>query len=98
MGMKLRRVGLAILRQKYIWTIVAFVALVGFIDPNSFYQSYLLEQQNDELRMQISEYKERYENDTRELNDLQRNPEAVERVARVNLQMKTADEEVYVVE
>lgn len=98
MGMKLRRVGLAILRQKYIWTIVAFVALVGFIDPNSFYQSYLLEQQNDELRMQISEYKERYENDTRELNDLQRNPEAVERVARVNLQMKTADEDVYVVE
>ena len=98
MGMKLRRVGLAILRQKYIWTIVAFVALVGFIDPNSFYQSYLLEQQNDELRMQISEYKERYENDTRELNDLQRNPEAVERGARVNLQMKTADEDVYVVE
>ncbi len=98
MGKKLRRIGLAIVRQKYLWTILLFVALVGFIDPNSFYHSYLLEQENDELREQIHDYEARYNADTRELYELQRSPEAVERVARVNLQMKTADEDVYVVE
>lgn len=98
MGKRINRVLLAILRQKYLWTIVVFAVLVGFLDPNSYYHRYQLEQQNEELREQIREYEARYNADTRELNELRHSPEAVERVARVNLQMKTADEDVYVVE
>lgn len=98
MGQRFKRVGMAILRQKYLWTILAFVALTGFIDPNSYYHRFKLEQENDELREQIKAYEDRYNADTKSLYELQRSPEAVERVARVNLYMKTADEDVYVVE
>ena len=54
--------------------------------------------QNEQLRDEIKTYEERYQADSRELNELEHNPEAVERVARVNLYMKTANEDVYVIE
>ena len=57
-----------------------------------------LRRQNAALRAEIAEYEDRYNADTKALHDLMNNPEAVERVARVNLNMKTADEDVYVIE
>ena len=84
-------------RQKYLWTIVAFIVYVGFIDPNSFWRRYELHQQNNELREEIKRFEEKYEADTKEYNELKFSPEAVERVARVNLYMKTEDEDVYII-
>ncbi len=98
MGKTLKRIGLSLLHKKYLWTILAFVAIVGFLDPNSFWHRHQICTQNDELRDEIATYRTQYNNDTRELRELERNPEAVERVARVNLYMKTADEDVYVIE
>lgn len=98
MGEKIKNFALGIVRQKYLWTIVAFVAIVGFLDTNSFRHHYELRQQNNALRKEIYEYEATYAADTRELRELEHNPEAVERVARVNLYMKTADEDVYVIE
>lgn len=95
---KLASFGYAILRQKYLWTIIAFVVLAGFLDPNSYWHCYQLRLQNEELVEQIKEYEARYAADTQELNELVTSPEAVERVARVNLYMKTAEEDVYVIE
>lgn len=98
MGKKLKRFGLALVRQKYLWTIVAFIAIVGFLDPHSFWHRHELHQQNNALREEIKAYEAAYEADTKELRELERSPEAVERVARVDLYMKTADEDVYVIE
>ena len=98
MGHKLKRAVLLVIRQKYLWTILAFIAIVGFLDPNSFLRLFELRRQNAALRAEIAEYEARYNADTQALNDLMNNPEAVERVARVNLYMKTADEDVYVIE
>ncbi len=97
MGRKLRNFCFNIINKKYLWTIVVFIAIVGFADPNSFWHRYEIEQHNNELRQQIKTYTDRYNADTRELNELENSPEAVERVARVNLYMKTADEDVYVI-
>lgn len=96
--MKLKNIALSIINQKYLWTIVAFIALVGFLDPNSFWQRYRLYRQNQELSEEISKYEQKYNEDSKQLHELEHNPEAVERVARVNLYMKTADEDVYVIE
>ena len=71
---------------------------MGFLDPNSFLRLFELRRQNAALRAEIAEYEDRYNADTQALHDLMNNPEAVERVARVNLNMKTADEDVYVIE
>lgn len=98
MGQKIKRFGLCLIRQKYLWTILAFIAIVGFIDPNSFWQRYQLHQQNEALRAEIKSYEDSYNADTRELQELERSQEALERVARVNFHMKTADEDVYVIE
>lgn len=98
MGQKLKRLGISIIRKKFLWTFVAFVAIVGFIDPNSFLHRYELHSHNEELRKEIKKFEDRYNQDTRELYELDNNPEAVIRVARVNLYMKTAEEDVYVIE
>ena len=98
MGHKLKRAVLLVISQKYLWTILAFIAIVGFLDTNSFLRLFELRRQNAALRAEIAEYEARYNADTKALHDLMNNPEAVERVARVNLNMKTADEDVYVIE
>lgn len=98
MGQKIKRLTLALIHQKYLWTIVLFIAIAGFLDDNSFWRRYQLHQQNNELREEIKKYEDRYNADTKELHELEGNPEAVERVARVNLLMKTADEDVYIIE
>lgn len=84
-------------RQKYLWTISAFILIVGFLDPNSFYHRYNLHRENEELRQQIRDYEALYDHSTLELHDLERSPEAIERVARVDLYMKTSDEDIYVI-
>ena len=98
MGQKLKRFGLTLIRQKYLWTILVFIAVVGFLDPNSMWKLYQLRQQNQALRDEIAVFEQKYNADTEALNDLLNSPEAVERVARVNLYMRTPDEDVYVIE
>lgn len=98
MGQTIKRVCISIFHKKYLWTIVAFAAIVGFLDPNSFWHRYEIHQQNEALRSEIKGFEDRYNADTHELNELEHNPEAVERVARVDLFMKTANEDVYVID
>ena len=57
-----------------------------------------MHQRNEALRAEIKTFEDRYNADTHELNELEHNPEAMERVARVDLFMKTANEDVYVIE
>lgn len=98
MGQTFKRVCIGILHRKYLWTIVIFVAIVGFLDPNSFWHRHEMHQRNETLREEIKNYQDKYNVDTHELNELEHNPEAVERVARVDLFMKTANEDVYVID
>lgn len=98
MGKKLNRFCRSLFHKKYLWTIVAFIVIAGFVDSNSLWHRYQIKMQNDALRREIASYEAQYNADTHELNDIEHNPDAVERVARVNLYMKTADEDVYVIE
>lgn len=98
MGQKKKNFTLRVIRQKYLWTIAAFIAIVGFIDPNSFWHRYELHNQNEALKEEIRKYEERYQADSKALYELEHNPAAVERVARVNLYMKTSNEDVFVIE
>lgn len=97
MGKRLQRICISFLRKKILWTLIIFIVYAGFLDPNCFWNTYQLYQQNEALRHEIEAYKLRYENDTRDYEELKKNQEALERVARVNLYMKTANEDVYIV-
>lgn len=87
-----------LIKQKYLWTFLIFIVYVGFIDSNSFWNRYELHKQNNALREEIKRFEEKYEADTKEYNELKFSPEAVERVARVNLYMKTENEDVYIID
>lgn len=85
-------------RHKYIVTVVLFVALVGFLDPNSFLARYEIDRQNARLREQIKTLDADYLKAQAELKRLENDPSAVERVARFRLFMRTNNEDVYVIE
>lgn len=91
-------IGKIFFKHKYICTIVAFAAIVGFFDPNSFWERYKLSSQNNELREEIARYRTKYRRDSIELRQLQTSPEALEQVARVHHFMKTDNEDIYVME
>ncbi|MBQ7570966.1 MAG: septum formation initiator family protein [Bacteroidaceae bacterium] len=84
-------------RHKFIVVAVFFTVMIGFVDEDSFYNRYLRNQEISALRAEMMRYQNRYENDTRALNDLQTSRDAVVRVAREQYFMKYPDEDVYVV-
>ncbi len=86
------------LRYRYLVVTLFFVAIAGFLDPNSFLVRYRLTVRNNSLRAEIQSCDEQYAEAETELAALLSDPKAVERVARVHLLMKKSDEDVYVVE
>lgn len=77
---------------------IFFVAVVGFLDENSVMNLISQWKANAEIRAEIAHYEEAYNESQKRLEQLSNSQEAVEEVARVNLLMKSNDEDVYVVE
>lgn len=82
--------------NKYWIVIFIGVLIVGFLDENSFLQRINYELQIRDLKTQIDEYNNRYENDSRQLRELNRNPKAIEKIAREQYFMKADDEDIFV--
>ena len=76
--------------------LVVGVALVGFLDENSFMRRMQLEMQISDLEDEIAKYKAENAADTRQLRDLRRNPKAIEKIARERYFMKADDEDIFV--
>ena len=49
-----------------------------------------------ELKSEIERYTEQFEEDSRRLEELDNNPEAIEKIAREKYLMKRPDEDVYI--
>ena len=47
-------------RHKYLWAIVIFVAVVGFLDPNSFSHRRVNQARIRELKSEISHYQQKF--------------------------------------
>lgn len=78
--------------------VIFFVAVVGVFDENSVMNLITQWKENAELKAEIAHYEEAYNESLSRLERLSSSQEAVEEVARVNLLMKSNDEDVYVVE
>ena len=85
-------------RHKYATTIILFVALIAYLDSNSLYNRYQLYKEERALEAEISAYKSQYERDTHLYMELQRDPNAVVRIAREKYFMKNENEDVYIFE
>ena len=81
---------------KYLVVVVLGVLIVGFIDENSFMRRIQLELQISDLQSDIKKYNKQYENDSRQLREIRRNPKTIEKIARERYFMKADDEDIYV--
>ena len=81
---------------KYLVVIVLGVIIVGFIDENSFMRRIQLELKISDLRSDINKYNKQYQDDSRQLREIRRNPKTIEKIARERYFMKADDEDIYV--
>lgn len=84
--------------RRSLWATVFFVTVVGFLDENSVVNLIRQQRENAVLRAEIERYEEEYRAANTRLKQLSSSQKAVEEVARVNLLMKSDDEDVYIVE
>ena len=73
-----------------------FATIVGFLDPNSYYNLYKQKEEIRQLEDEIDLYRSQYDKDTRMLKQLDTNPNAMERIARERYFMKKPNEDIYV--
>lgn len=87
-----------IYRRKYLITVVAFAVIIGFLDENSLFRRLAYEREISQLKEEIEKYRADYEENTKRLNELNSNPDAIEQVAREKYLMKKPNEDIYVFE
>lgn len=96
MGSKLPKIWNVLARYKYLITIVIGVAVVGFIDENSFMKRIQYDMQIGQMKSEIRKYNLQNEKATKALDELKRNPKAIQKIARERYFMKADDEDIYV--
>lgn len=93
-----RKVGIGSLldHYKYLIVIVLGGVMVSVVGNNSFRKRIQYELQIGDLKEEINKYNTQNEHDTKQLNELKRNPKAIEKIARERYFMKTDDEDIFV--
>lgn len=81
---------------KYLIVVVLGCIMVGFVDDNSMLRRLQLQMQIADLQEEIEKYRSMNDADTKQLHDLQRDPRAVEKIARERYFMKADDEDIFV--
>ena len=87
---------LAIPYVKYIVVCLIGVVLIGFVGSNSILGHFQNKARISELKEEIDYYEGEYRRDQNQINQLQSNSKAMEKVARERFFMKTADEDIFV--
>ena len=81
---------------KYVVVCIAGVLIVGFLDENSLWSHMKNRQRIDELKDEKARYNAVYQRDLAKIRELDRNPKAMERIAREHYFMKADDEDIFV--
>lgn len=81
---------------KYQIVIVLGIAIVGFLDENSFVKRLEYDYQISELNQEIAKYNARYRVASTRLKELQKDPKAISKIARERYMMKADDEDIFV--
>ena len=81
---------------KYALVVMAGVVLVGFVGENSILSHMQNKVRINELNAEINRYRQLYQADRQKMDKLDRDPKAIEEIARERYFMKHADEEIFV--
>jgi len=81
---------------KYAIVIIMGVIIVGFLDDNSVWAHMRNKERISDLKEEIERYDASYKRDQAQIRELDRNPKAMERIARERYFMKADDEDIFV--
>jgi len=81
---------------KYAVVCVVGVLIVGFLDENSLWNHLKNRQRIDELKEEKARYHASFQRDQAQIRELDRNPKAMEKIARERYFMKADDEDIFV--
>ena len=81
---------------KYALVVLAGVMLVGFVGENSILSHMQNKERIGALDAEIGRYRQLYQADRQKMDRLDRDPKAIEEIARERYFMKHADEEIFV--
>jgi cell division protein FtsB len=91
--------GLKVLRMrglKYIVVCVFGVLIIGFLDENSVWSHVKNQRRIGELQDEIDKYNAQHDNNQAQIRNLNRDPKAMEKIARERYFMKADDEDIFV--
>jgi len=95
---KLQSLWTTIRRHKYLVTTILFLLIIGVLDENSLLRRYMHQREIAALKAEIKEYTDKFNEDTRKLDEINNNPKAIEKIAREKYLMKTPDEDIFIFE
>ncbi len=81
---------------KYVVVILGGVLVVGFLDENSLWNHFQYRQRIQELTEERDRYDAEFRRDQAQIKELNRNPKAMEKIARERYFMKADDEDIFV--
>ena len=81
---------------KYAVVTIVGLAIVGFLDENSFWSHYKNLLRIRELKEETEKYNADFRRDQARIRELDRNPKAIEKIARERYFMKADDEDIFV--
>ena len=81
---------------KYAVVCIAGVLIVGVLDENSVWSHWKNLQRIDELTEETEKYNADFRRDQAQIRELDKNPKAIEKIARERYFMKADDEDIFV--
>ena len=81
---------------KYAVVSIVGVLLVGFLDDNSMWSHIKNLQRLDELMSEKERYNAEFRRDQAQIKELDRNPKAIEKIARERYFMKADNEDIFI--
>ena len=81
---------------KYTVVCVLGVLIVGFLDENSVLSHLKNRHRISELEEEIEKYNAEFKRDQAQIRELDKNPKAIEKIARERYYMKADDEDIFI--
>lgn len=84
-------------KNKYFWVSIAFLIWMIFFDKNDLFSQYQYQQQLNKLKKERDFYIKETDKVRKDLDELNSNPEKLEKFAREKYLMKKDNEDVFVI-
>lgn len=81
---------------KYVLVTIIAVVLIGFVDENSIMNHFGNKQRISELEDEIQQYSDLHQRNMKRIHEIDKDPKAMEKIARERYFMKADDEDIFV--